>query len=789
MADKYEKEIDIIIKARGGKTEGEKASREMKDAIENEEITPRVRASIALDAIRQVNKALKELQAPSLDQFLKGGLPDLNISGQISAFEGGGLEQMISGSSLKGIQDTISKIEEAILNINDLEINPVMQDKMLDNMIRYREILMSVNEEQQKTSGEGGTKLTQFLDRYKYSLLLVGGALGTIVGMMRYSTTFGTALDVLGASVGYLADVILYPLLPSIMHLAEWIIGLADWFSGLPEPIRLAVTSLATVGAALYLFGGPIGFVINLLKKLILFLNEELVAGAFAGAAGVLRALGLITISLAASYGIWQALAKTGVLDSLDSWVSGIKEKYPEIFSAVRLLFSPFLFIGTTIVDLFTGQWDKIPEHIKGVLAQLKDDLATLAPVVLSPIFEVRKGILETMKSVQGALGFDTTGLDVSINQVNHAIDQLNKDRDEAIARTKERYTIDLNTEIKATDMDLLNGLTSEDQIKAYFARINKVAEEAGFGSDIDTIIKTYDDGIFDATRTISDGTKELNAYNKKLEEVTGNLYSVKTATDLLSGSTKTMQDTVSSSKSIGVDLLNEMRHDKLMHDYTTQSKYQYDSYRPGNERITQPGIDDLTNIAKNIQDTVQKQSDVVTGMDAISKHIGSNAFVQKTKHEEEISPLAGIGNISIDKILAGLGLTGLMGWLSGSLSGSAVPAAGQAALGSGTQKLLAPGMLILDHETLKNMFTLSERELEGLPEARGSIFDRSEYDKRSLPDFPAPVTGSQNSQTVENTTNNYNTTNNFQISSLDIRKIADEVARIWDQQQRGTRI
>lgn len=89
-----------------------------------------------------------------------------------------------------------------------------------------------------KDSEEAAPKITEFLDRWKYELMLVGGAVAGIYGLIKYSSVAQTMTDLLGKSVGFLADIILISLLPVVIVLTEWILWLAKGFSELPPWIK-----------------------------------------------------------------------------------------------------------------------------------------------------------------------------------------------------------------------------------------------------------------------------------------------------------------------------------------------------------------------------------------------------------------------------------------------------------------------------------------------------------------------------------------------------------------------
>lgn len=220
------------------------------------DVTGPLKASEAIKALNEINGAISMSSPKGLEDVLKNGLPSLDLQMQIPEFEGGRLEKLAEVSNIKTVQSTIDQLSRAIDYINKKEIHPLLRDDATANLSYYKDTLEKVNQKHIETANFGSSKMFRFLDRYKYSLLLIGGALTAIAGTVRYSATFGTALDVVGQAVGYLADVILFPLLPSVIWLTEQIIGLADWFGNLPDPIKEVITLLMGLGAAFILLAG-----------------------------------------------------------------------------------------------------------------------------------------------------------------------------------------------------------------------------------------------------------------------------------------------------------------------------------------------------------------------------------------------------------------------------------------------------------------------------------------------------------------------------------------------------
>ncbi|HIH02860.1 MAG TPA: hypothetical protein HA263_03070, partial [Methanoregulaceae archaeon] len=228
-----------------------------------------------------------------------------------------------------------------------------------------------------KRSGEG---VELFLRKWKHQLLLVGGALGALWGLARYSPVAASMVDMLGGALGYLATLILIQLLPGVLWLTDQIMKLADWFSKLPEPVKNAVAvllALAGVWAALKATG-----IIDLAKNLLLpaanFFDPILKAWEKAMAAGgAMAALAWIAAFLAGlvlGNIIVDILEALGVLQWFDDLGRRLEAQYPQLFAVLKLLAWPF----KMFFDIVHGLWENLKATIFGgeqtdIVSKLKE--------------------------------------------------------------------------------------------------------------------------------------------------------------------------------------------------------------------------------------------------------------------------------------------------------------------------------------------------------------------------------------------------------------------------------
>jgi hypothetical protein len=195
-----------------------------------------------LDSINQIQQAIQEIAGLGKFSF------DFNkVFDPDAVYELEAAIAQLTDQEVRKLYDALDRVYHTIEHLN---INDTIKSDTLDQLQEYLDYIQKINEAHKETSGEGGNNLEQFLGRYKYALLLIGGAIGAIAGAIKYSSVFGTIMSTVGQAVGYLADVILMPLLPAMMVLVDWIIAAGDWFEKLPDPIKTVVSGIFMLVAA-----------------------------------------------------------------------------------------------------------------------------------------------------------------------------------------------------------------------------------------------------------------------------------------------------------------------------------------------------------------------------------------------------------------------------------------------------------------------------------------------------------------------------------------------------------
>lgn len=236
------------------------------------------------------------------------------------------------------------------------------------------------NEQLRRDAKRSGDDVELFHRKWKHQLLAVGSALGVLWGLAKTSPLAASMISMVGTALGYLATVILMPLLPLVLWLTIKIIELADWFSKLPDPIKIAVAALLGLAAVWALLKG-LGL-IDLAKKIVFdpakwlwgkiasFLalwNATMAAGGLAGAlafvAAVAAGLGLAGVV------IW-AMLKSGIVDALSKLGGEFEKAHPIISDVLKVWLADFAklgvvglrafsLIGSGLAALVSGKWDE----------------------------------------------------------------------------------------------------------------------------------------------------------------------------------------------------------------------------------------------------------------------------------------------------------------------------------------------------------------------------------------------------------------------------------------------
>lgn len=206
------------------------------------------------------------------------------------------------------------------------------------------------SEQLQRDAKRSGDANDLFTRKWKNELLMIGGALGALYGLAKYSPVASSMIDLLGTSLGYLATVVLLPCIDLIVWLSLEIIKLADAFTKLPKPVQVVISALTVLALAWALLKNLPGF--DLAKKIMFGGADLLKAAAGLGqmAAGTFIAAFLLGLALGL-LGVW-ILLKTGILDKIDQIGRELEKKFPTLFNFLKVITAPLAMLGFAVIGV-----------------------------------------------------------------------------------------------------------------------------------------------------------------------------------------------------------------------------------------------------------------------------------------------------------------------------------------------------------------------------------------------------------------------------------------------------
>jgi hypothetical protein len=755
------------------------------DIIEGAQLDP------IIDALNQIREEFDKL-GESVDISIE----DLFDSSSIFNFKDAIAD--LNNSDLEQLYNLLNQVVE---NIEELNINSSIKSGVLDQFREYLDILNDVNEAQNKTATEGGTRVTQFLDRYKYSLALVGGALGVIMGMMRYSTTFGSAIDILGQAIGYLADSILYPLLPGIMELAKWIIGLADWFNELPDPIKLVISGFATLAAVIALFKALSGVnifswlkksldsvmgwldeAITLLKVKLAAWNAAMAAGGLTGGLAFAAAAGVgILLGFAAIY----AMIQTGVLNTISKFGDEFRKTQPMLATMVTAWLGPIGLIAIPLIDAAAGQFDLIPMHMDLALKMIIESWRVVALSVLNSITDMGIAIQGFIGSIGSLLQNNPLTKGMGNALVGWADENKKRFEDEKITiegyiKTKQnlvdqyRRIIVTGSNVESNEEEFkpgsfLQGLTSEDQQK-YYEQLDLLKEltdsssvedilanynnkiQSGNLDDSTSDMSEFQNGLINLSKSLESGSISFDEYQEKLKDLSYGLSTTKDKMDSLNSSTKTSMDLLDTrSKTINQD-------------------------SGGNTSVSEENL-------------VNKQKDLLTEHTVSRQQIVTNTDVIK-QTQEELTSVPGPVTYEIESPDVSLTISKIQTWWDSVKSGLSL----SLPFNNDIQNTLDFSVITPDVDlTVSKIQSWWDDVKGGLSLSAPVQTPDIGSSQIPLPSSPVPtnenktvIIQNQQQNTDSKPGNVYITIQGYQ---KDARQLADEIAKIWESRTRGSRI
>lgn len=493
MAPGQEQEVDILIRLLN------------KDETIRDVETVEQQVTERIDRIFESVQRLGDVQQPIKMADYVAGLNTIeDISKQVF-----GTEPMdkfaarISKMNLEELTQFRDNLADAVEELAGLKLPDTMKLKPLEELeqkfLQVNQTIRKFWDTQNSETSGTGTKVEQFLGRYKYSLLLIGGAIGALFGFMKYSTTFGTTMDLIGTAIGYIGDVLLWPVMPLVMMFVDYLIGVGDWLAQLPDGVRLLITSLILLGGAFLvirrlagadLFLGVLESIRNLVARLLAAVPLVTSAGALTAAGWIAGIIGGLLIGFAAVY----AMIQTGTLNSIGQAGESFRKSSPGLAAAITAWLGPIGLIAIPIIDLLSGQIDKIPHHMDLAAKIISESWKVLALSVLKSVNDMAIGLQGFIGSIgelmqKNALtkGWGDSLVDWSENQrkkfqgdsdaIEDAISRKNNliEQYQRIIRTGSNVE---GGEDQYTPGSIFKGLTSSDQQAALWKEYEKQMDD-----------------------------------------------------------------------------------------------------------------------------------------------------------------------------------------------------------------------------------------------------------------------------------------------------------------------
>jgi len=384
-----------------------------------------IKTSVLLESLTQIEQVMKDFRLPGLDlsSIITGGVDAPN------------LEDVLGSLDPREIENLLLDVTELQDRLNQLNINPDILEGINYQLNDYITNLQAavigqdrLNERVGDTQKVGS--LTEaFLGRYKYALLLVGGALTGMFAMVQHSSVFGTMLDLFGTAVGYLADVLLWPTIPVLMWFIELIIGVADWISDLPEPLRMVISGFLLLSSALLILRS-LGMA-TVFKKILDGILSLIPALTVAGALTTTGLIVGIIAGLAAGFAVVYLMVQTGIINAIATAGRTVQEKAPWLTDILAAVLAPIGILGAIVIDLVTGQWDKIPEHIGSIMQIWLNSVKALAARIIWVFQQIGNAVMilvvGSFAKAGEAIGGLISGFGGLASSIISSIDEMTK--------------------------------------------------------------------------------------------------------------------------------------------------------------------------------------------------------------------------------------------------------------------------------------------------------------------------------------------------------------------------
>lgn len=206
-------------------------------------------------------------------------------------------------------------------------------------------------EKQGKVAQDGAKKNEAFMKRWGTSLGAIAVAAGGIYAVMKNSALAGAYMEEFGSILGVVGDSITTSLMPVLDPLMDLLWLLAGAFEQLPSSIQAAVGALAGISVFAGIFDKLFG---TELLSTIWAWGSKIVGWLFGSITGA------ITAGIGLGLAVTWLLDKLGILEALSHAGKAVEEKIPTVFNLVKIITAPLGALGSVVINLVRGNFDKI---------------------------------------------------------------------------------------------------------------------------------------------------------------------------------------------------------------------------------------------------------------------------------------------------------------------------------------------------------------------------------------------------------------------------------------------
>jgi hypothetical protein len=391
-----------------------------------------------------------------LSQRTGVAVPILSKFGAAAEDSGSSIDEVAKsmGRLSKGIVDPASKTNEALKAIGISSTDAQGKIRSVDSiMLDLADKFAKMPDGAEKTAlamelfGKSGMNLIPMLNGGREALSQYSATIDT--EMAQAADKFNDSLNAIARSVAGPFNQAITALLPFITQLAQGIAGLAQWFSGLPQPLQNIIGGVVGLTAAFVLFAPAISAVITIFTTLGPLLAgisaaivgiPALIAG-WAGAIGPLVAglgtLGQILIGAFSGPVGWVALAvAAGVAiyafrDQIGQAFKAIGKFLQDAAQGFQLVFiDPVIQGFQAVVEFVNVNFvQPISEAISGLVQSITNTFKAVTDAITAPFkaaFESVRGIVnQILNGIGSAIGSVVGAINGVIRGANSALAAL----------------------------------------------------------------------------------------------------------------------------------------------------------------------------------------------------------------------------------------------------------------------------------------------------------------------------------------------------------------------------